>query len=146
MLGIDYEDAGLKNKLAQLKKKSGSASKYNKVVVSNSDAKAKKHQLGIGVPKRPFLGYNASDAKNMKDIIEDELKRPNGNLDNALRSIGEYMMLTIDQNFQTETDPDGRKWKPNSAFTIAEKKRQSRIMKVLQSTGLMRSRTKYKLE
>ncbi|PHJ75126.1 hypothetical protein VF10_00210 [Nostoc linckia z13] len=68
-----------------------------------------------------------------------------GNLRPALQEIGEYMLYSTDQHFVTETDPQGIPWKPLTPFTLREKRAKGRILKILQSTGLMRSRINYQV-
>jgi phage virion morphogenesis protein len=67
------------------------------------------------------------------------------NLRPALQDIGEYMLYSTDQHFVTETDPQGVPWKPLAPFTLREKQAKGRILKILQSTGLMRSRVNYQV-
>ena len=80
--------------------------------------------------------------RNLFAELEDKVQNPT----EALRNIGEYMIGSADIGYQTETDPDGVPWRPNSPFTIAEKQRLGRIQKILQSTGAMRSRYNYRVE
>lgn len=54
------------------------------------------------------------------------------------------MLLSVDKRFEQERGVDGLPWKPNTPYTIAQKRAQGRILKVLQNTGIMRSRTTYK--
>jgi phage virion morphogenesis protein len=68
-----------------------------------------------------------------------------GDLTPASESVGEYMLGETDERFRTETDPEGRAWQPLSARTLAMKKAEGRIMKILQRTGLMRSRVNYRV-
>lgn len=85
------------------------------------------------------------DSKKLSDLfaeLESKIKDPT----DALKDVGEYMLGSIDIGYQTETDPDGIPWRPNSPFTIAEKQRLGRIQKILQSTGAMRSRYFYRVE
>lgn len=58
---------------------------------------------------------------------------------------GEYMLLSIDDNYVRETDPFGVPWRKNSPYTIALKASLGRINKILQSTGLMRSSYNYRI-
>lgn len=59
------------------------------------------------------------------------------------RIIGELAYADVMENFETETDPYGVPWRENSPWVLREKRRLGRIMKVLQSTGVMKSRTNY---
>ena len=80
--------------------------------------------------------------------VSDRLSRilaQTGNLKPALREIGEYVLFATDQRFVTETDPQGNKWKPLTPFTLREKRAKGRILKILQSTGLLRSRVNYQV-
>ena len=80
--------------------------------------------------------------------VSDRLSRilaQTGNLTPALQEIGEYMLYATDQRFVTETDPQGIPWKPLTPFTLREKRAKGRILKILQSTGLMRSRVNYQV-
>lgn len=65
------------------------------------------------------------------------------NLEPAHKQIGEYLVLSTDERFRTETDPDGNKWTPLKAKTIQRKQAEGKILRVLQATGLMRSRINY---
>ena len=56
---------------------------------------------------------------------------------------GEYFLGQIDERFRTETDPDRRPWRPLSTRTVAQKRAEGRILKILQKTGFMRSTANY---
>lgn len=45
----------------------------NEVIIGNSDAKAKKHQLGIDVTKREFIYFTEDDIKEVVNILRDSL-------------------------------------------------------------------------
>ena len=66
-----------------------------------------------------------------------------GDLTPVHRAVGEFALGQIDDRFRTETDPNRQPWIPNSPVTIARKQAEGRILKVLQSTGFMRSRAYY---
>lgn len=63
----------------------------------------------------------------------------------AHQMVGELMYASTMQNFEDEVDPFGRPWAKNSPGVLAEKRRLGRILKVLQSTGVMKARTNYKV-
>ncbi|ATW59291.1 virion morphogenesis protein [Aphanizomenon phage vB_AphaS-CL131] len=67
------------------------------------------------------------------------------NLTPVMQEIGEYGIASVDLRFQQEVDPDGRPWKPLSIFTIRLKRSEGKILRILQRTGLMRSRVNYKI-
>lgn len=45
----------------------------NSVIIGNSDVKARKHQLGIGVPKREFIYFTREDIKEVVNILNDHV-------------------------------------------------------------------------
>lgn len=91
----------------------------------------------------PVFSIKYSD-KQVSDRFS-RLYAQTSNLKPALQEIGEYMLYSTDQHFVTETDPQGVPWKPLTPFTLHEKRTKGRILKILQSTGLMRSRVNYQV-
>lgn len=61
----------------------------------------------------------------------------------VMKAIGEYLVFATDNRFRTETDPQGQPWQKLSPKTVEQKRRQGRINKILQSTGVMRTRIGY---
>lgn len=90
----------------------------------------------------PVFSVTYSD-EQVRDRIE-RLQRKIGDLTPAMKEVGELMLLSTDQRFENEIAPSGTPWQRLSPRTIALKQQQGRIMKILQSTGLMRSRTSYR--
>ena len=45
----------------------------NSVIVGNSDAKARKHQLGIDTPKREFIYFTPKDIEEVVNILNDHV-------------------------------------------------------------------------
>lgn len=88
-----------------------------------------------------FVSYDDKDLQ--KDIQQEQQKITDPSI--LLEAIGEYMVGDIDERFRTETAPDGTPWQPNSPFTINEKRRQGKILKILQRTGFMRSSAFYQI-
>jgi len=82
------------------------------------------------------------DAKPVLDLLGD-LSHRMTDLTIPMTAIGEYLLLATDQRFEQEVDPDGIPWKPDSPFTINFKKQNSRILKILQSTGRLRNSIVY---
>lgn len=72
-----------------------------------------------------------------------QLKAKTEDLTPAMRDIGEFMLLQHDQRFDKEVDFRGNPLQPLSARTLATKRAEGKILKILQRTGLMRSRTAY---
>lgn len=64
----------------------------------------------------------------------------------ALREIGEAVLLSTDTRWDKEIDPFGNRWKPNSPYTIAKKRAEGRIQKILQSRGILRSSIRYRVD
>jgi len=73
------------------------------------------------------------------------LEERSQNLRLAHQMVGEMLYGNIMTNFEQEIDPYGVKWLENSPWTRNEKQRLGRIMKVLQSTGVMKARTSYRV-
>lgn len=42
-------------------------------IIGVNDVKAKKHQFGIGVPQRKFLGFSSEDKQEIIAILEDHI-------------------------------------------------------------------------
>jgi phage virion morphogenesis protein len=72
-----------------------------------------------------------------------QLQAKLGDLTPAMKQIGEAMLLSTDDRFANEVDPSGIPWQANSPRTIAQKRAQGRINKILQSTGRLRSSITY---
>lgn len=73
--------------------------------------------------------------KRLQEVVDD--------LEPTMQQIGEYLLIATDARFEKEISPDGRKWQPLSRMAIEEKKATGKILKILQRTGLMRSRIAY---
>lgn len=99
-----------------------------------------------------------ADCNNMSDpnfsikyedkAIQEALNRlleKTSNLTPVMQEIGEYGIASVDMRFQMEVDPDNKPWKPLSIFTIRLKRAEGKILRILQRTGLMRSRVNYKI-
>lgn len=75
----------------------------------------------------------------------NKLLEKTSNLTPVMQEIGEYGIASVDMRFQQEVDPDGKPWKPLSFYTIRLKRAEGKILRILQRTGLMRSRVNYKV-
>jgi len=91
----------------------------------------------------PIVSIDIDDSGVRKQI--NQLSRRVADLTPAMQEIGEYMILAHDRRFELEQDYLGQPLKPLSKFTLEKKKSMGRILKILQSTGLMRSRTNYRV-
>lgn len=86
--------------------------------------------------------------------IEIDLSQVNasfGNLENALvdatplfNLIGQELELSIDDNFRSETDPDGSPWAALSPVYEAYKRRKGFIAKINQRRGDLRGTINYR--
>lgn len=64
----------------------------------------------------------------------------------AMVNIGEEALLHIDEGFEREQDPYGVAWTPLSLETVSWKRENSRILKILQSTGRLRASITYQAD
>jgi len=92
----------------------------------------------------PIVGIQYSSGEVNSRL--NELQRKVSDLTPAMKNIGEYLLLSTDTRFRTETDPYGNRWQPNSPRTIARKRAEGRLIRVLQSTGRLRSSISYKAD
>jgi phage virion morphogenesis protein len=84
-----------------------------------------------------LINVSISDRPLQKAIDQLSRMRP------VWRDIGEHLLRRADDGFRYERDPYGARWAPLAASTLAQKRRQKRIMKILQSRGLMRGTLAY---
>jgi phage virion morphogenesis protein len=61
------------------------------------------------------------------------------------RNVGEALLLSTDERFENEVDPQGNPWLPNSAYTASQKRQRGLIQKVLQATGRGRASITYQI-
>lgn len=61
----------------------------------------------------------------------------------VMNEIGQQLLLSTDQRFEKEVDPDGVPWKPNTPYTRKLKKAKGLIDKVLQASGRGRASINY---
>lgn len=106
----------------------------------------RKHQLGLGVPTRKFLGVAAEDKREIQLILKDAIKSPPTDPDTPWREIGEYMLLATDTRWEQEVDPDGVAWTPNTPYTIRMKQERGQIQKILQASGRARRSITYQVK
>lgn len=83
--------------------------------------------------ENPFITAKFSDDRVIASLdgIIDRVKNPTP----FLRRANELILLQIDKGFEQQRSPSGEPWKPNTPYTIAQKRAKGRILKVLQSTG-----------
>lgn len=89
----------------------------------------------------PIVSINYSD-EAIRDRLT-QLSQRLSDLTSVMEDIGHFGLLQHDKRFDREVDFRGNPLLPDSRRTIAYKKANGLILKVLQATGLMRSRTTY---
>lgn len=89
----------------------------------------------------PVVSLTYSD-KEVRDRFA-KLERKLSDLTPVMEDIGQFELLQHDRRFDREVDFRGNPLLANSPRTIAYKKATGKIQKILQSTGIMRSRTSY---
>ena len=60
-----------------------------------------------------------------------------------MNEIGQALLLSTDQRFEKEVDPDGTPWKANTSYTRRLKKAKGYIDKILQASGRGRASINY---
>ena len=73
----------------------------------------------------------------------NRLRQAASDMTPAFNDVGEFYIRKIDNQFRTETDPFGSPWAALKPKTIARKQKDRKILKVLQSTGLLRGTFSY---
>jgi len=63
-----------------------------------------------------------------------------------MNEIGQQLLLSTDQRWENEEDPDGNKWQLNTPFTRRKKRARGQIDKILQASGRGRASINYKAE
>jgi phage virion morphogenesis protein len=72
------------------------------------------------------------------------LEKQVSDLTPAMQDIGEYLLLSTRQNFDTEADPEGRKWTPLSPrYAKAKAKKKSALRGILTLKGSLRDTIAY---
>lgn len=61
----------------------------------------------------------------------------------VMNEIGQALLLSTDQRFEKEVDPDGKPWKANTPYTRRLKKAKGYIDKILQASGRGRASINY---
>jgi phage virion morphogenesis protein len=74
------------------------------------------------------------------------LEQAGRNLTPILEQIGEEMVQNAWDRFGREETPDGRPWASDAASTVAEKQAKGRILKILQSSGMLRNTINYRVD
>lgn len=146
IFSIEYDDKAVQDRIRKLAAKTKSAGSLSVKIGTNVGYMAD-HQLGInGQVQRRFLGVGKKDRQEIIAILEENLLDETATLRTAFQEIGEYMVLSTDQNFENETDPDGAAWAPNNPFYAAQKVKSGNIGKILQRTGRGRASIAYQVQ
>lgn len=75
------------------------------------------------------------------DELQAMIRRHIGRVENltpVMKAFSEYMVVRTDDRFKAEEAPDGSGWEPLAPVTVARKKRQHKIDKILQQDGYLR--------
>lgn len=91
-----------------------------------------------------FFSVRVTDRQLLDKLAQ--LTATTSDLTPALEEVGEYWLLATDDRFRNEVDVQGKPLKQLSPQTLEQKRRMGRILKILQSTGLMRSRSFYEVK
>ena len=143
IFSIVYRDEQVREQFKQMIRVTGELNSLKLVVGTNVGYMAK-HQLGVGVPKREFLGVTEADRQEAIALFSEAIVNPIPDAaTTALQQLGEWMILTTNQRFETEIAPDGTPWKADSPYTTRLKRARGQILKVLQATGLGRASITY---
>lgn len=78
------------------------------------------------------------------DVLDalNRLRRASGDLTPAMRDIGEALLNSTRERFNSQTDPDGQPWAPLSEATLARKTRNAD--KILTRDGDLRRELSYR--
>lgn len=76
------------------------------------------------------------DAKSFKGFMKD-LKQSTTKLQPAFNDFGKYMMTETKEQFETETDPDGKAWEPLKPATLRIKKTNTKLRETLEMYNSM---------
>ena len=74
------------------------------------------------------------------------LERAGQDLKPVMADLGAVLVQGVDERFQKEVDPDGHPWAKLADSTIEQKRLKGRILKILQSTGILRGTINYKVD
>ncbi len=92
----------------------------------------------------PVVSINVTDKALQQKLKEVASKVSDPS--ELMEEIGQIMLLSTDQRWEKEIDPDGNRWAENSAYTRRLKREQGRIDKILQSSGRARASINYKVD
>ncbi len=144
VLTITYEDEALRKSLERLSRVVQDLSEYQ-LKIGTPVSYAAKHQIGDGVPQRRFLGVSESDRQTIDRILEDRLANPPDSGKQVWAEIGEALVLSTNERFDEQIDPEGLPWKPNTPYTLRLKKAMGRSLMILQSSTRMRASINYQV-
>ncbi|MEL6853503.1 MAG: phage virion morphogenesis protein [Cyanobacteria bacterium J06607_13] len=83
------------------------------------------------------------DDRDVQRLLTDGIIRLR-DLTAPMQEIGETLVLSTDERFEREEDPQGRRWKDITPRTRARKRAMGRINKILQDTGTGRASINYR--
>lgn len=144
MLTITYQDKALSESLQRLGRVVKELDQYQ-LKVGTPVSYAAKHQLGDGVPQRRFLGVSDSDRQEINRILSDRLANPPATGRQVWGEIGEALLLSTNERWDEQVDPEGNPWRPNSNYTRRLKESMGRSLRILESTTRMRASVNYQI-
>jgi phage gpG-like protein len=142
LISINVDDREITESLKRLGAKFSDA----QVAIGTNVQYMVDHQVGKGQIQRKFLGISEEDKKEIL-LIVNEFAQDDRQVDmrDLMKNIGEAMVLSTDQRWEQEIDPDGIPWAPNSPWIRAKKRAEGRIDKILQYTGRGRASINYQV-
>jgi Phage virion morphogenesis family len=144
MLTIDYDDKELRKRIDRLSRVVTGLADYQ-LKLGTPVTYGAKHQLGDGVPQRKFLGVSEDDRAEIFTILDDRLANPPENGRQVWSEIGEALLLSTNVRWDEQIDPDGNPWKPNSRYTLEQKRILGRSLRVMESTTQLRRSINYQI-
>lgn len=144
MISIDYQDKEVKALLDRLNRTVKGLSDYQ-LKLGTPVTYAAKHQLGDGVPQRKFLGVSEDDRTEIINILNDRLNNPVDDGKKVWGEIGEALLLSTNVRWDEQIDPDGNPWRPNSRFTLEQKRILGRSLRILEATTRLRQSINYQI-
>ena len=89
----------------------------------------------------PIISLNYDD-KAIQEKLRKLVKKTS-DLTQVMNEIGQQLLLSTDQRFEKQVDPEGIPWKSNTPYTRRLKKAKGYIDKILQASGRGRASINY---
>lgn len=92
----------------------------------------------------PVVSINVTDKALQQKLREVASKVSDPS--ELMEEIGQIMLLSTDQRWEQEIDPNGDRWAENSNYTRELKRARGQIDKILQASGRARASINYKVD